>query len=176
VSDNAALFYADDGAICSTDPKWLQEALTVLTGLFARVGLKTNSTKTKVMICTPGPIRTHISQEAYKRKLSGEGESYRDRKRRAVTCPVCDKSLAEGSLRSHMRTQHGEDEAPLQCVEISTPQEYRFNYPLCHMPGSIVCPVAGCGYLPKSRSVLHRHFANRHPYDSLRIVEEGFLP
>jgi len=82
----------------------------------------------------------------------------------------------EGSLRSHMRTQHGEDEAPLQCVEIPTPHEYRFSYVLCHMDGTIVCPVAGCGYLPKSRSVLHRHFANRHPYDSLRIVEEGFLP
>ena len=30
----AALFYADDGMIASTDPRWLQWAFTILVGLF----------------------------------------------------------------------------------------------------------------------------------------------
>ena len=30
----AALFYADDGMVASTDPRWLQWAFTILVGLF----------------------------------------------------------------------------------------------------------------------------------------------
>ena len=41
----AALFYADDGMIASSDPRWLQWDFTVLVGLFDRVGLKTNHQK-----------------------------------------------------------------------------------------------------------------------------------
>ena len=37
----AALFYADDGMVASTDPHWLQWAFQVLIGLFDRMGLKT---------------------------------------------------------------------------------------------------------------------------------------
>ena len=41
----AALFYADDGMIALSDPRWLQWAFTQLVGLFDRVGLKTNCKK-----------------------------------------------------------------------------------------------------------------------------------
>ena len=47
----AALFYADDGMIASTDPLWLQWAFTILVELFDRVGLKTNQRKTVSMAC-----------------------------------------------------------------------------------------------------------------------------
>ena len=41
----AALFYADDGMLVSSNPQWLQWAFTQLVGLFDRVGLKTNCGK-----------------------------------------------------------------------------------------------------------------------------------
>ena len=41
----AALFYADDGMLTSSDPQWLQWAFTQLVGLFDRVGLNTNTGK-----------------------------------------------------------------------------------------------------------------------------------
>ena len=41
----AALFYADEGMIASSDPQWLQWAFMQLVGLFNRVGLKTNCKK-----------------------------------------------------------------------------------------------------------------------------------
>ena len=37
----AALFYADDGMLASSDPKWIQWAFAQLVGLFDRVGLNT---------------------------------------------------------------------------------------------------------------------------------------
>ena len=41
----AALFYANDGMLASSDPQWLQRAFTQLVGLFDRVGPKTNCGK-----------------------------------------------------------------------------------------------------------------------------------
>ena len=35
----ATLFYADDGMVASSDPRWLQWAFNALVGLFERVGL-----------------------------------------------------------------------------------------------------------------------------------------
>ena len=53
VRHQAALFYADDGMVVSSDPAWLQGAFTALVGLFDRVGLLTNAGKTVSMVCHP---------------------------------------------------------------------------------------------------------------------------
>ena len=49
----AALFYADNGMVVSSDPAWLQGAFTALVGLFDRVGLRKNVGKTVSMVCHP---------------------------------------------------------------------------------------------------------------------------
>ena len=59
-----ACFYADDGLIVARDPEDLQVAFDVLTGLFDRVGLRTNTTKTEAMVFLPGKIRTPLTAEA----------------------------------------------------------------------------------------------------------------
>ena len=53
-----AAFYADDGLVQSRDPAFLQYAFDILVGLFGRVGLRTNTTKTEAMACVPGRICT----------------------------------------------------------------------------------------------------------------------
>ena len=49
----AALFYADDGMVALSDPRWIQGAFNTLVGLFDRVGLQTNTRKTVGMVCRP---------------------------------------------------------------------------------------------------------------------------
>ena len=49
----AALLYADDGMVASSDPACLQGAFNALVGLFDRVGLQTNVGKTVGMVCHP---------------------------------------------------------------------------------------------------------------------------
>ena len=51
----AALFYADDGMVASSNPRWLQWDFATLVELFDRVGLKTNVGKTVSMTCRPCP-------------------------------------------------------------------------------------------------------------------------
>ena len=58
IRDFLVAFYADDGVLASRDPVKLQRAIDVLIALFERVGLRTNTTKTKAMVCVPGRIRT----------------------------------------------------------------------------------------------------------------------
>jgi hypothetical protein len=53
-----AIFYVDDAYLATQDAGFLQHALDILVDLFERVGLQTNTSKTRSMICTPGRIRT----------------------------------------------------------------------------------------------------------------------
>ena len=108
----ASLFYADDGAIGSLDHEWLQHANQHLCNLFRDcTGLVPNTEKTETMSCHPGTIRGRCSNEGYKRRHEGTGDTYVKRKGKRTVCPVpsCGKDLALGSLQSHLRTQHGMD-------------------------------------------------------------------
>ena len=62
-------FYADDGLLIARMPKDLQIAFDVLTGLFDRVGLRTNTTKAEAMVFLPGKIRTPLTAEAYEARI-----------------------------------------------------------------------------------------------------------
>ena len=99
-----ACFYADDGLVAARDADTLQKAFDILTGLFDRVGLRTNTTKTEVMICVAGRIRTPLDQDAYEARMSDLHRA--ERKGRKVEFPTCGETLAVGSLRSHLTSQH----------------------------------------------------------------------
>ena len=78
--------------------------LDVLTGLFDRVGLRTNTTKTKAMVFLLGRIRTPLTAESYEARMDEEFRA--EKTGRRVTCTICYASSAVGSLRSHLVTQH----------------------------------------------------------------------
>ena len=48
-----AVFYADDGMVGASDPKWLQGTFSALVAIFDRVGLQTNVDKTVSMAFHP---------------------------------------------------------------------------------------------------------------------------
>ena len=173
ITDRAALFYADDGLIASPDKEWLQQSFTVLVDLFARVGLRTNTDKTKVMVMLPASIRTYYSEHAYKRKLDGVGDTYRQRKRRRVSCTECGKDLSAGSIVSHMRSQHGLEPLPTAVA----PQAPNVGYTVDWPDGrgtKCPCPSPQCDYQAGSENLLRRHFATRHPGDVFRVRGQIF--
>ena len=65
------LFYADDTIITHWDPDWIQESLNVIIKIFERIGLRTNPSKTKAMICVPGKIQTRFPTSVYNRTRIG---------------------------------------------------------------------------------------------------------
>ena len=102
----SALFYADDGMVALSDPRWLQWAFEALLRLFERVGPQTNVRKTVSMVCRPCQEAGTQSIAAYEIKMTGEGPTYQERQRERVQCGECRKEMAVGSLAGHRMTQH----------------------------------------------------------------------
>ena len=62
-----------------TNLMWLQGAFATLTGLFNRVGLRTNAGKTVVMLRRTCRVVGTQSEEAYEHRMMGMRLTYRDR-------------------------------------------------------------------------------------------------
>ena len=128
----AALFYANDGMVASSDPVWLQGAFNALVGLFDRAGLRTNARKTIGMVCHPCQAAGNLTMEAYGRRITGMGQSYRERLRDQVDCGDYGEMLAIGSMSSHLMTRHGRAAGiRQQWTTLATgraPQVYRMSF------------------------------------------------
>ena len=70
------MFYADDGQISGRVHIWVQETLTMTVAIFRRVGIDTNLGNTMSLVCTPGYIWGKWSEEVYKSRATGEGETF----------------------------------------------------------------------------------------------------
>ena len=62
--------------------------------MFHSMGLETNLKKTKYVVCVPGFIWGEWRGQAYKRRETGEGAKFRDRKRVQVSCNKCGVTMA----------------------------------------------------------------------------------
>ena len=82
----AALLYAEDGMISSSNPRWIQLAFNSLVSLFERVGLRTNVGKTVSMVCRPCQAAGTQSIATYGRKITGEGTTYQERQKERMEC------------------------------------------------------------------------------------------
>ena len=100
----AALFYAEDGMVASSDPGWLQGTFNTLVGLFDRVGLRNNVRKTVGMVCHPCQAAGNLTTEAYRKRVMGVGRTYRERLKGQVDWGECGEMLVVGSLESRMMT------------------------------------------------------------------------
>lgn len=135
--------------------------------------------------------------------------TYRERKLAKVSCPECNKPVANRYLPTHLRHVHHMYEpqkvnvehippelvsprphqrartdpalgySPVDPLSLfpprsSTESHYEISFPSCRQ--SIACPVDDCMARAPSRAQLRRHFARRHPFDSICIAEEGLLP
>ena len=119
-----ACFYADNGLIVPRNPEDLQVAFDVLTGLFNRVGLRTNTTKTEAMVFLPGKIRTLLTVEAYEARMD---DTFRaERTGRKVDCHICHSSRPHSHTMALTIRLKMADESGPPCV---TPRLSRKGLP-----------------------------------------------
>ena len=81
-----ALFYADDGMVALSYSRWLQGAFNNLVSLSERVGLRKNVGKIFGMVCHPCQAARNLSEEAYRRRVTGEGLMYTECLKGQVSC------------------------------------------------------------------------------------------
>jgi hypothetical protein len=149
-------FYVDDGLVGSRNPIWLQSALQVLVILFESIGLRTNPDKTKVMTCVPRKIRVSHTEEAY--HVQQYGPVNPTAKRHQVECDICGASLAAGSLRSHLETQHDTYRPFVLNQELTVEREAVVYQANADATGTYFCPVPACVGVACSKAVLRSHF------------------
>ena len=101
------------------------------------------------MTCRPCTAAGNHSEEAYGCKMTGEGLTFRDRKRERVECRDCRNEVAAGSLDSHCMSQHGKArERRWTWTDAATggggggeQKKYQIEFP---KGGMKECPVEGC--------------------------------
>ena len=172
-------FYADDGRLASICARALQRACEMVTDLFGRVGMKVNPIKTKAMVGHNGNLRLQLSSPAYKRRMDGTGDSYREAKRRKVDCPVCHQELQAASLARHLHSRHGDSHRPYKRRKLleeadCAPVRY-FAYSPTRR-GFIRCPVSVCPATVSTRDALRMHFSHRHWRDEIHILPGTCYP
>ena len=81
---------------------------------------------------------------------------------------MCEKTLQARSLRSHLESTHNillEERAGIR---------YKTERVGRKMP--IKCQFPGCPGILSSAYMLHRHFRDLHPKDSVEVLWEGHYP
>ena len=136
-------FYADDRRIAGKDLIWDQTALIKMVRMFERVGLQRNLNNNKSMILTLGFIWGKQETEAYKRRVTGEGPTFRERNKTRVSCNYCGETMAASSLRQHMERAYGRVLPQVRGVDIwgGVLEVYKVLFPW--ILKLLDCPVEG---------------------------------
>ena len=85
--DLEAYFYANYSLVASTQPERLHRTFDVITSLFDRVGLWTNTAKMVSMVLYPCHTSGEMSEEAYERRMMGKGPTFQKPHHRRVEFP-----------------------------------------------------------------------------------------
>ena len=171
-----AIFYADDGYIASRSKEQLQEAIDLLAELFDRVGLHTNTSKTKGMTCISGKIRTRLSEEVYSNSRVGSHTQHAWNTR-LVGCDVCGEQMQANSLDNHLEKLHDVFRSNVlnrDLVEDRPPKGY-LAQPYT-ATGQFICPVPSCVRTTTTPWNLRKHFVDRHTVDAVYIPGDGAYP
>jgi hypothetical protein len=94
-------FYADDGFIGGKDHELVQNALSLFKENFMKFGLAMNVEKTESMILIGNKPVHKISDEAYHKMITGEGESFDDKQITIIQCEICDATIKRMSSKRH---------------------------------------------------------------------------
>jgi len=134
------------------------------------------------MISFPKPISSALSQQAYQRRITGQGPTHLQLRRSLITCPKCDKTMQHGNLLKHLKQVHKELPGIETFLPNNNPETMSATSRLLYITTILdinlpsPCPIPECTALIKSQSGMRSHFNHRHPYNHLVILEEGYLP
>mgnify|MGYP006185761241 CR=1 FL=1 len=124
-----------------------------------------------------------MSKDAYERKVTGKGDTYKEKQQEEVECERCQKVVQKRHLQKHKQTQ-GCKRAPGRLNDEKTNSAKAegilvYGQPIeifgvtasyhCSMPrGRVVrCPVENCPSKTGNRWLMRRHFQQMHQQSQL---------
>lgn len=160
------LLYADDSWLAGTHLPSLQGSVDILVPIFKHGGLSPNSSKSKLLITSPGNIHHALSPAAYRRRFAPLTPL--DPVERYTECTLCTKNgqpkkMLRSSLARHLREQHDNAYIPTRPLN----DEIMRHSTQCWIAeknsrGQLKCPVIECASnLSGSNSnTLRQHFCS----------------
>ena len=130
------------------------------------------------MVCHPFQAAGNQTEAAYRRRITGEGPTYRERQEGRVHFRECREDMAAVSMASHMMTLNGQVvEAQRIWITLATgdgSQTYRMDF--LAKGGPRRYPVEVCPVQAAKRTEMWVYFLHRHVLDTVVILEEGNPP
>ena len=130
--------------------------------MFQRMGLEMNLKNYKTMVCTPGYIWVKWGEQVYKIQSTGEGATYRERKRLRVSCADCGVTVARSYLKQHMMSLHGICAPQTRGVDDKGEGSTAYVGSFPRILQLVRCPVPGCRARAHSAVRVQEHFMFRH--------------
>jgi len=110
--------------------------------------------------------------------MEGEGDTYCNRKKCHISCPLCETTMQACSLATHYRAKH-------PTIPIPCPTDPAFSQdprPATYLilehdkHATILCPVTDCRvHVHGGWYAIHCHFYFCHHTLEVNVVEEGYL-
>ena len=122
-----------------------------------------NQQKTKVMIGNISNVRTQLNQEAYDKRNTNIGTSFIQKMKEMMICPKCDAKFQNFNLQKHMSQIHNITLNSKTSKITENPETVSVKK---DNPG---CPKKNCSFKTSTVYRLRKHFAFRHPQDTLEI-------
>ncbi len=163
--------YIDNVYIVARDPVFLQRAIDGHVSTFEHVGLKTNISKMKAMICTPGKIQLQLPADSYRQMRAGSTSAAKW-DTRIITCREWGKDIRVGSLSRHLADLHEIYQGQVVAEEILNWHE-GVVYMAKERHGSLKRPFPHCTGELASRWMMQQHFCDLHPLDYVTVPREG---
>jgi hypothetical protein len=155
---------------------------------FKKFGLLLNTEKTEAMIMTGSKPVHSLSEDAYKRMITGNGESYQEKQKMTIKCEFCNTEVQIGSKAKHQlskkckkakNNQQTNNESEVSYCRSCT-QSYDYetsNTMIIPRDNDILkCKYDKCMFDTNKPDRMRRHYRARHPNDIVIIEEEGILP
>ena len=150
----------------------MQTTLTTMVRMFKRVGLHKNLGRTKKMVFTTRLIWVQQGVAAYKRRATGEGATFWQRKITKVSCTECGGTMAESSLCHHMEISHGIVLPHTRREDVGGGSSETYVVSLLRILKSVECPVEGCSSRANNPGRLREHFMYCHWKAKVAIVKD----
>ena len=161
--------YADDGAITAKCQQHGQLAIDTMRDGFLSFGLEFNADKTKFLTHLGGIPYMAQSDVGYRRRISGVGQTHKERALEKVTCPKCQTPVNRQYLKLHMKTQKCKKKTPdnvvirneeaTNALQNRTSVHYEISFQ--ESQAASACPVPDCPY---AHSVLETAGAMATPW------------
>ena len=108
--------------------------------------------------------------------MTGDGETFRERKKTRVSCTLCGVTMAASYLNTHVSRSHGICFSLTRGVDEvgGGPSIYLVSFP--RVLQEVKCPVTGRPVVAHSAGRLRKHFMYRHFRFKVAVVQEVAEP